>query len=311
MNGQENTVKIFCRPYYNKHVVDQTVAFQVLRAIQSRNYKISGSENIVIDCPICKKEKHLYISVGNTRGLFICFHCNIRGKLDNDIILPQPIYTEKNLYIPDIHDVCPYPVDNFYTKEAYDYLIGRGLTDKQIEKLRTFVRRGEKRVFFPVYEGEKMVFATGRTFDSEELSPKYLDLGVKSLYSTLEDKDAEYVVICEGIFDALAIKNSVAILGLYMTVNQEIKFYELLEQFPKISKIVVCLDNIKCFEKIVLLYLKLSLYFKNVYGIGLPESIKDPWEGRHVINEIVEKVLSVSPGMYIINEDLSFEQFYV
>lgn len=292
--------ELFARSRYEKRSVLKEVALQALKEVANKTYRLSSDE-LVIDCPICKKQKHLYISMSGTKGLFICFHCNVTGKLDKDVPLPAPTYEEKRVFIPDFHFLINGEKPGFFVSEAIEYLLGRGLTKDQIFKLRTFVRRGEKRVFFPSFVDNQMSFAVGRSFDSAS-TVKYYDIGCKKLYLTkkVEEYDKDFIVLCEGIFDAIALNEGVSLLGKYLSSYQEIA---LIDMFKNKEKIVICLDN-DVYEKTILLYSRLFLYFDNVVAIQLPSTMKDPWDGRDKINRMIQSVITKhNNGVFEFSDD--------
>jgi len=294
-------MKLFDRPYYRRNEVAQTVATELLRAIYNKTYEISNN-NVVIDCPFCKKERHLYISIAGVKGLFLCFRCNIKGRLDIDFPLPVPCFSEKRLFIQEHISVIKERKADILANEAYNYLQRRGLTEEQIEKVKPFVFRNERRVYFPMYENGGLVFAVGRAID-ERNKVKYKDLGRKTiLFFEKPEAYKDAVVLVEGVFDALAFRNGVAILGKYLSLRQELRFHEFIEEV-KPNKICVCLDP-DAIEKAVYLGSRLSTYYPNVYVVKLPGEIKDPWEYRDKASQIVDEILNNYPAgiYYVLNK---------
>lgn len=293
-------IELFTRPYYEKHEHAKKVCMQVLKEIDQKTYKLSGN-NLVIDCPVCGKEKHLYVSLIHVRGLFICFRCQLRGKLDQDIVLPNPTYNRKELFVPDTKPVYgSKPEEGFYTEEAYNYLHEkRKIDEDKIKQLRPFVRRGEKRVFFPVYDYGKIVYAVGRLFDPYGL--RYLDIGNKTIFTVPWNNYEKRIVVVEGVFDAIATPDGLALCGKYMSYYQEFKFHELIENLNTEPEIVVCLDA-DAFEKTYLMYTRLGLYYKNVKALKLQEKLKDPEQARDLMPNFLEQLSKLSPGVYFGKE---------
>lgn len=295
-------MKLFDRPYYRKNEVAQAVATQLLREIYNKTYEISNN-NVVIDCPFCKKEKHLYISIAGVKGLFLCFRCNTKGRLDVDFPLPVPCFSEKRLFVQEHVSVVKERRTNKLANEAYAYLQKRGLTEEQIAKVKPFVFKNERRVYFPMYENGGLIFAVGRALD-ERNKIKYKDLGRKTILFFEDPKNyKDAVILVEGVFDALAFQNGVAILGKYLSLKQELRFHEFIEETQP-NKICVCLDP-DAIEKAIYLGCRLSTYYPHVYVVKLPSEVKDPWDYKEKASDIVNGILNnYPPGIYyVLNKD--------
>ncbi len=120
-------------------------------------------------------------------------------------------------------------------QEAYDYVIRRGVTPKQILRKNigvSYLGRYAYRIIFPVMEGSKLRMIVARDFTGTEKNRKYLNsVGEKYLYNYR--KSAESVILCEGIFKSLRLERAitgeekaVALLGHDIT---EIQLAQLLK----------------------------------------------------------------------------------
>lgn len=123
------------------------------------------------------------------------------------------------------------PRTSFYMK-AWRYLKERGVADWQIEEKQVGVSMTGQyayRIIFPIYFKKELQGFVGRDFTGQQKLP-YLNMpGNKSLYNLPKDVKNNKAVLCEGIFDCLAIEqvvlrtnyNVMAVLGRTLTELQE------------------------------------------------------------------------------------------
>jgi uncharacterized protein (DUF3820 family) len=155
-----------------------------------------------------------------------------------------------------------------------------------------FTGKYKGRIIVPLYEGSKLVWFQGRAFFPASLEPKYLNpkVTVKSVFGLNLLNEGDGVVICEGIFDAMAVgPGGVAIFGTTLTRHQ---MDSILKVKPR--SITVCLDpDTAGIEgtKRVCSFLRYAGGFCNVhYVIDLPS---DPGDlGPDVRRLITERRLS-------------------
>lgn len=96
--------------------------------------------------------------------------------------------------------------------QVYQYLKNREISDTQIRRFQIGYAAAGKfagRAIFPVFlHKKKIIGAVGRAIDPET-QPKYLNnCGQKLLWGA--HRDAQIAILCEGIFDALAVERSLA-----------------------------------------------------------------------------------------------------
>jgi len=115
---------------------------------------------------------------------------------------------------------------------ALRYVKERGVKDWQIEEKKigvSFTGKYAYRIIFPIYFKHELQGFVGRDFTKQQKLP-YLNMpGNKSLYNVPRGRRAKKVVLCEGIFDCLAIEQTVrladydvmAVLGRSLTELQE------------------------------------------------------------------------------------------
>lgn len=97
--------------------------------------------------------------------------------------------------------------------EYVDYLHSRGFTNEDIDRERVFVDTSSRRVVFPVYENEKLVFWTGRLIDKDDTKLRWLSCKHTGTPVWGTSSCMNYAFVCEGIFDAAVVKGGRAILG--------------------------------------------------------------------------------------------------
>ena len=128
-------------------------------------------------------------------------------------------------------------------KEYVAYLDSRKIPRWRFNDMRIFVDPSERRVVFPVYENERLIFWTGRAIDRTAV------LRWKSHHAktwsypvwNLDQVDGEGVVLFEAIFDAAMVHNGVAILGASNT--SDVVIDKIIAK--NFAKITVVMDNDK------------------------------------------------------------------
>jgi hypothetical protein len=133
-----------------------------------------------------------------------------------------------------------YPV----RRQAYNYLKQRGITDEMIEKYGMgFCDRGKftGRVIIPSYDSEgELTYFIARSWNPHTKA-KYMNPEASKdeiiFNESLIDWDKD-VYLCEGVFDALFLPNSIAMLGKHMS---ELLLNTLYEKAK--GNIIICLDS--------------------------------------------------------------------
>jgi len=196
------------------------------------------------------------------------------------------------------------PLNNKY-KEAYEYMNSRDFCSKKIIKqfdLR-YCRYKKiqhsngkevslyRRLIFPVYFEGRLVGYQGRDIAGLSVMKYYLSEGFKKskiIYNYDNVKDAESIVITEGIVDLFKCinNNPICLFGKTLSKEQLI----LLHKMKNLKRIIVALDpDTKIADKIGNIpYMDLVNILKNfwkVYEIDIPQG-KDP--GDYSIEEMDE-----------------------
>jgi len=119
------------------------------------------------------------------------------------------------------------------------YMINRGVQLHGITNNRIFVDQEDKRIIFPVYEHNNLVFYTGRDITGNAiLRWKKSDnsKGVHPIWN-LDKIESNILLVFEGIFDAIHFHNGIALLG----IGSEKQFKKILGK--GFSKIILIFDN--------------------------------------------------------------------
>lgn len=168
-------------------------------------------------------------------------------------------------------------------KDYIDYLLKRKVDKKHIENVKIFIDRKNKRLIFPVYENEKLIFYTKRSIVPN--TEPWIKASKEDVFPiwNLENISDEEIYIFEGIFDAIHILNGVAILGS--------AFEEVIKKIVKrnFKKYIIVLDNDEVGKKNKIKIAKIlrDEYNKNVFIYnykGIAEQYKD--FGEMKINNI-------------------------
>lgn len=209
----------------------------------------SDGSNWRYNCPFCIKRKgtpdtkhHLYVDPTKFRhgiiGWFICFKCEACGPASR---LDQKGTTQSRhsvtqweqfvkrlrtggLFELTVASEVELPEDFtpiIHHTDAYNYLIGRGITDEQIARYRIGMGTanlkdidasnrkhfiGYGRICFPDYDSEgNLTYWVARTYYNHKLrykNPSGSDVADK-IYNLAEASKHEDVIITEGVFSAI------------------------------------------------------------------------------------------------------------
>jgi DNA primase len=231
------------------------------------------------------------------------------GKKDTKIEEILPV--AKNLELPD-------GLTRFYEKEKIGLMGNRAITYFKSRKIEPRMDFGyifkpdseyNNRVFIPFYENGEIVYFLTRTFIDDPLrfkNPPGFDS--KNYVFNIDQMNGDVVLLCEGVFDALSVKEPVAscILSADLGRQQAIKIFN---KSPK--AIIMVPDNdetgsrtLKRNIELLRLYKPQSLSTK-FYVYTLPEGIKD-------LNELLVKTgkdkITLAECKEIQKEEISLKQ---
>jgi len=194
-------------------------------------------DEVIIKCPVCHDHpthNHLYISL--TKGVYHCWLCEAKGRLDNLIRRYPSVKTKikaadlafalsrmkERRWSREIPIFTPLAKARFpHAGACLRYLRRRGLTDEEIVKYKVMISPNTpNRAIFPHPQGPDRFWA-GRAF-YKNVSPPWLfpkrgqtRLSKGEVVWGIEDvrrRGEKDIWICEGIFDAIAC-NGVAVFG--------------------------------------------------------------------------------------------------
>lgn len=208
-----------------------------LSDINSKAHITAARGELRINCPYCEDtDFHCYVST--IKLVYHCFKCNASGKVTNE--QEVDLTTFKDICFDDvvskvnqvIHKqvknlpICQ-NISSILHPKQYRYLRSRGVTPWEMEEHNIAVctevgSRYSDSIVFPIYDGEQVEYFVTR---NRRGTPKYMNApwAKGSTCFVAEPKHASThthnsdAVICEGVFDALAIARAgftaVSLLG--------------------------------------------------------------------------------------------------
>lgn len=198
---------------------------------------------------------------------------------------------EKKLKLPEgytkFKDSNPiYPI----YKQALNYLKSRGITEEIIEKYQIgFCDKGEcsGRIIVPSYSKEGILnYYIARSWGKTKMKYKNPDSEKDKIIfnENLIDWDKD-IYICEGVFDAFFLDNSIPILGKHLS---ELLFKTIYEKAK--GNIIICLDG-DAWKNALTLYHTLNggVLYNRIKLIKLPQD-KDVCDLRGDINDYIFEV---------------------
>lgn len=289
----------------------------ILHAIRNNDY-LSTYSDVVIDCPFCFGNKKMYISVGigQKRGVYHCFRCGEKGLLRKYVPLPSFQFDEverKTFSVGKAWFLAngKNPDYSVEVEQAKAFLESRGLDEERYIKANPFVVKGSDMLYFgynnPIEDNGS--FARNGLFEyilGRDIKKKfYKDFGSKPIFFlNPPDKD---VVLVEGLFDALTLDGSAAILGKYITPNQVLQLKKM-----GVERVTIIVDPTE--EKI----------FKSCVGVhlivhGLPTKVihyhgtdSDPNElGEDACFQMMDVIEPIEYNTLVSLELIGDEEFAV
>jgi DNA primase len=290
---------------------DKEILVEILHDILGKeklHYESRGQ--ISFDCPMCDDGRHKgNLEVNYFEHVYKCWSCSDENGTHGPLGKLIDIWGNKkqrkiyNLLQPEEHkpkekkkpklrlpegftlfkdSSLVYPV----RRQAYNYLTQRGITDEMIEKYGIgFCDKGKftGRIIIPSYDGEgELTYFIARSWNPHTKS-KYMnpesEKDIIIFNESLIDWDKD-IYLCEGVFDALFLPNSIPMLGKHMS---ELLLNTLYEKAK--GNIIIALDG-DAFKDGIKLYQELNggcLYGK-VKVLKLPED-KDVCDLKGQIDE--------------------------
>jgi DNA primase len=262
---------------------DKEILLEILHEILGDPEKVYDSKlQYGYNCPECGlEERKGNLEVSLEKHLFHCWACgdingthgtlgklidkygNKKQKKIYNLLQPEeqkPKEKQKNkLKLPEgftqfKDSSLVYPI----RRQAYNYLIKRGITDNIIEKYGIgFCDKGSfsGRIIIPSYNNKNQLnYFIARSWDPNSRAkyknpecPKDEIIFFENMINWDED-----IYLCEGAFDAIFLPNSIAMLGKHMSDLLLTTLYEKAN-----GNIVLCLDS-DAFQDAVKLYHNLN-----------------------------------------------------
>jgi DNA primase len=290
---------------------DKEILLEILEEILGEPEKVYDTKlQYGYNCPQCgigQKKGNLEVSL--EKHLFHCWSCgdvnNMHGPLGKlidiygskkqkkvyNLLQPEEFKPKEKrkdrLRLPEGFTLFKdssliYPV----RRQAYNYLKQRGITDEMIEKYGMgFCDRGKftGRVIIPSYDSEgELTYFIARSWNPHTKA-KYMNPEVEKdiiiFNESLIDWEKD-IYLCEGVFDALFLPNSIAMLGKHMS---ELLLNTLYEKAK--GNIIIALDG-DAFKDAVRLYEELNggVLYGKIKVLKLPED-KDVCDLKGQIEE--------------------------
>ena len=265
---------------------DSEVLIELLRDVLGEEKKhYSNKGQIAFNCPVCDEDRNKgNLEVSLEKHLFHCWSCSdvngthgTLGKLIDKygnkkqkkiyrLLQPEeqkPKEKQKNklklLKLPEGFTLFKdsslvYPI----RRQAYNYLIKRGITDNIIDKYGIgFCDKGSfsGRIIIPSYDSKNQLnYFIARSWDPNSRAKYKNPESAKDeiiFFENMINWD-EDIYLCEGAFDAIFLPNSIAMLGKHMSDLLLTTLYEKAN-----GNIVLCLDS-DAFQDAVKLYHNLN-----------------------------------------------------
>jgi DNA primase len=271
---------------------------QLLESILGPSKSARGGDEAVFHCPSCKHHKKK-LTVNLSTQKFQCWVCNFKGhrafKLLKIVDAPPKIFdnlktldleynfkkrnqSKQNpnlLQLPE--GIIPILSSSaVLSKHALHYLKGRGITEQDIVKYNIqYSEAGDLKnmVVIPSYDSNGSInYYVGRSFDKNayikhKLAPATKDIIGFDLYINWDLP----IILCEGAFDAMAIKrNAIPLFGKKISSTLMKKILT-----SNCKKVYLALDN-DALKDALEHAKKLMSYGKRVFFIEIGD--KDPSE---------------------------------
>jgi DNA primase len=266
-----------------------------------------GGDEAMFHCPSCNHRKQK-LSINVKTQQFQCWVCEFRGNTCYNIVKkinPSPSYYQeyKDINKQYKNIKFSYKKDNnlitlpeefieihkstgLIRNKITNYLYSRGLTDQDILKYSIgYCTTGsyENMVIIPSYDqNQDLNFFVGRSFEQDSYKKHALPPFSKDIigFELFINWDLP-IVICEGIFDAITVRNNAVPLFGKKIPDSLIK--KIIEN--NVNDIYIALDN-DALKEALSHAEKIMNYGKNVYLIELDG--KDPNElGYNKFTEIL------------------------
>ena len=232
--------------------------------------KNQGSEHL-FSCPYCRHHKQK-LSINVQNNVFKCWICDARGKNIRRIIRRFGSFNDLSEWDAVAgHDYSNKSIEDLFSEEelgeqrqfiemptsfhtltrknktpadlpAYNYLLNRGLSDKDILKYKIgYCTAGpyKNRIIIPSFDSEGYLnYFIARSYVGDKIKYKNPNVSKDIVFNELSvDWDSD-IILTEGIFDAINTSNGVPILG--STLRETSRLFQKIVMHD--SSVFVALD---------------------------------------------------------------------
>lgn len=234
-------------------------------------YRRRGNELIYQTCPECGNNRY-NLQVNLSKGFYHCWACDRGGRLRGLSVLAADFGIEALQDSPIFDTVTiPETAESIsLSKEGKAYLERRGVSEQDIRTLGVLYDEEDESMYVPYYEGERLVAYNVRTKKGRW---EFIGESRELLYYLIYGK-TEYVIICEGFFDAAKLMHTGhSVFVLFGKILYERQLVRILQLF---NKIVLALDNDEWGKRAALKIVKqLDQTKAETYILRVPEGRKD------------------------------------
>jgi len=212
------------------------------------------SSNVKICCPYCGEKKY-NLEISKELRIYHCWVCDAKGRagklfadlgleLEDDFIPERQEEKEevKDVEMPKGFKVIDYMNMNIYSAAVVKYLDRRRVSKEQVLRNGIGYVYGEFKVVVPLNDMEgNLAYWVARNIGKVK---KYMNpVRAKDTFVAVMPGVKEEFVLCEGVFDALAIQregwNAVPMLGKLVSERK----IEVLVSALRDKKVVILLDS--------------------------------------------------------------------
>lgn len=228
-------------------------------------YKTFSGNERYFTCPFCSHSSRKFAYNSDTH-MWHCWHCNVRGKSVfsllkklgvsyevikqfKELLTDQPKSRPKRqdfptqLFLPIEYRPLWIPTKSYPYRHAIKYIKDRGIRVDDVARYRIgYCESGEyaDRIIIPSYDADdKLNYFIGRSFNNSPLRYKNPRVSKNIVYFENMINWDDHVILCEGVFDAIAIRrNAIPLLGKFLNTAIEKKLIE-----HKTPRVTIFLDK--------------------------------------------------------------------
>ena len=276
------------------------------RALNSRGKKLTKPNEYMFYSPFVSHYKpklqinvstqkwHCWVSNMGGHSIYSLFKKlnvsrELYGELKDIFFVPESTDIQKSevVVLPKEYKPLWIPMKSLYRSHALKFLTDRGITEYDIKKYKIgFCEDGlyQHRIIVPSHsEDETINYFVGRSYMGSGMKYKNPNVSKDVIGFDYHIAWSKPIILCEGVFDAIAIKrNAIPLFGKTIPKSLKKKIYE-----KKVKKIYILLDKDAISDAIKIT----DDLMKNgidVYFVSLSEEDPSDMGFKKVINLIKE-----------------------